>query len=430
MNDHPATSHPTTHHISGAWADRLAGTVYVCVAAVALVGQSTAAVHWLGWPLLPSVAAVAILEVAAVAVAARADYRRRLGESAVVARLLATGIAAFMCVVNFVGHWMVGQTVAAWFFAMTTLVGYLIWLLHSAARRRDALREAGKLGVTSPEYGTWSWLVRPRVTARARWLALRDPGLGLHGSLDLAAEQLRREQRDRLLARQLRRRLRQHTDRTTARMAALTYDLDAIARGLADQANYGRLAALVGADLDPDRLLAAGPASSQVVDGQVVAEWAEREAEASTGQPSSGQPAEPATGQDTPVATGQPATGQPATSTATTPTATTWPTTRRSPRYNRPPGQPAANRPSPNWPTTCAPSTAPMGPTWSAPLPQRPPSAPGSAPARSAASGKPRTCTSSATPTLRNRNSLTYRRCPDVPPTAGRPGVDRRRAGR
>lgn len=313
MNDHPATSHPTTHHISGAWADRLAGTVYVCVAAVALVGQSTAAVHWLGWPLLPSVAAVAILEVAAVAVAARADYRRRLGESAVVARLLATGIAAFMCVVNFVGHWMVGQTVAAWFFAMTTLVGYLIWLLHSAARRRDALREAGKLGVTSPEYGTWSWLVRPRVTARARWLALRDPGLGLHGSLDLAAEQLRREQRDRLLARQLRRRLRQHTDRTTARMAALTYDLDAIARGLADQANYGRLAALVGADLDPDRLLAAGPASSQVVDGQVVAEWAEREAEASTGQPSSGQPAEPATGQDTPVATGQPATGQPAT---------------------------------------------------------------------------------------------------------------------
>ncbi|HEV2928303.1 MAG TPA: hypothetical protein VGW74_06395, partial [Propionibacteriaceae bacterium] len=114
----PSAATPSGHRpplVSSKAADRLSAAVYVAVAVIALVGQSLAAVHWLGWPLLTALPAVAGVELTAVALAARADYRRRKGEAAVAARLLSVVVAAFMTAVNFVGHWTIGQPVAAWF---------------------------------------------------------------------------------------------------------------------------------------------------------------------------------------------------------------------------------------------------------------------------------------------------------------------------
>lgn len=260
MTVYPHPSTPADYRpppVSGAWADRLAGTVYVVVAVVALAGQSTAAVHWLGWPLLPALGAVGVVELTAVALAARADYRRRLGESAVAASVLSGVVAAFMTGVNWAGHWQLGQQVAAWFFAATTAVGYLVWLLHSAARRRDQLRAQGRLRDTGPEYGWWQWARHPVITRRAQALALRHPDLGLYGSLDRAADDQRRERRNRALSRALRRQVRRAAGRNRARIAELTYDMNEIAARLAAGADYDGLTALVAAGLKPERLAAA-----------------------------------------------------------------------------------------------------------------------------------------------------------------------------
>lgn len=280
----PRPSTPTGHRpppVTGEWADRLAVVVYAAVAVVALVGQATAAVHWLGWPLLASIGAVAVVELAAIAVAARADYRRRLGEPAVAARILSALIAAFMTGVNFAGHWFIGQQMAAWFFAGTTLVGYLIYLLHSAARRRDQLRAEGKLQTVTPEYGIWQWLRHPVITRRARQLVLRHPDLGLYGSLDAAVDAMAREKRNAALAAALEQRIADGMDPTMAKLATGIYDLDEIARRLAATADYDALAGLIARDLTPERLASSEP---KVIDSQVVEPEPSSPAESGGGQ--------------------------------------------------------------------------------------------------------------------------------------------------
>jgi hypothetical protein len=132
-----------------------------------------------------------------------------------------------------------------------------VWLLHSAARRRDQLRAQGRLRDTGPEYGWWQWARHPVITRRARALALRHPDLGLYGSLDRAADDQRRERRNRALSRALRRQVRRAAGRNRARIAELTYDMNEIAARLAAGADYDGLTALVAAGLTPERLAAA-----------------------------------------------------------------------------------------------------------------------------------------------------------------------------
>lgn len=254
----PATPTPVTGHrppqVDGRTADRLSAAVYVTVAVIALIGQASAAVHWIGWPLPVALPAVAGVELTAVALAARADYRRRKAETALAARALSAAIATFMTAVNFVGHWVIGQQVAAWFFAGATAAGYLLWLLNSADRRRDQLLAEGKARHSTPDYGLWQWTRHPIITRRARGLALRNPALSWHDSLDQAAAQVHRERRNRALARVLIRRLRAQLGRDMARTAVLTYDMDQIAARLAASADYDGLTDLIARDLTPAKL--------------------------------------------------------------------------------------------------------------------------------------------------------------------------------
>lgn len=254
-----------TSRVSGRTADVLSSAFYLGVAAVALAGQTTAAVSWLHWPIVTALPAVALLEVGGIALAARADFRRRLGEQAIPARLLSGAVAVFAVVFNWLGH---ASHLQGGFFAGMSALGYAVWLINSGDRRRDQLRAAGKLPPTPPAYGWWRWLRHPARTARARALALAE-GLDLYGSLtavrtaELAErEAARQRRRQAAIAEVLRRKIAASADKTTAEIAVTVFDLDEIAARLAANADYDGLTGLIAADLDPVRLLAAEPTSA------------------------------------------------------------------------------------------------------------------------------------------------------------------------
>ncbi len=237
---------------AGRLADRLGATFYTVVAATALAGQAGAAVAWLHWPLLFAVPAVAALELGGIALAARADFRRRLGETALAARVLSAAVAVFAVAFNWLGH---TDHRAGGFFAGMSALGYGVWLIQAGDRRRDQLRAEGKLPPTPPVYGYAQWTAHPWVTRRARALALADPTLGLYGSLAAATSAIRAERRQAALSKRLRERVAAAAgDRLTAEIAVTVYDLDEIAARLAASADYDRLTALVAAELDPARL--------------------------------------------------------------------------------------------------------------------------------------------------------------------------------
>ncbi len=239
--------------VSGRTANRLGAAFYLSVAAIALAGQALAAVRWLSWPLLFALPAVAVLELGGIALAARADFRRRLGERAVAARLLSAAVALFAVVFNWVGH---DSHIAGGFFAGMSALGYGVWLINAGDRRRDQLRADRKLPPTPPAYEVWQWVVHPLVTRRARALAKADPSLGLYESLTAAELAIRTEKRTKAIANRLQVKMTAATDPVTAKIAVHTYDLDEIARRLAAEADYDGLTALIAADLTPDRLAA------------------------------------------------------------------------------------------------------------------------------------------------------------------------------
>jgi hypothetical protein len=246
--------------VTGRAADIFGAAFYGGVALVALAGQTTAAVAWLHWPVEFALPAVALLELGGIALAARSDFRRRLGEQAIAARALSAGVAVFAVVFQVAGH---TNHLQGGFFAGMSALGYLLWLIQAGERRRDHLRAAGKLPPTPPVYGWWRWLRRPAQTAQARALALAE-GLDLYQSLAAVArarqaeqEQARLRRRQAAIAEVLRRKVSASADKLTADIATTVYDLDEIARRLAASADYDGLTALIGADLAPGRLLAA-----------------------------------------------------------------------------------------------------------------------------------------------------------------------------
>ncbi len=244
--------------VSGKSADRLSLAFYAGVACIALAGQVSAA-DKLGLPMLIAVPGMALLELGGVALAARADFRRRLGESALAARILSGVVAAFAVGFNWFGH-KDSSLFAAGVFAFMSALGYLVWLINSGDRRRDQLRAEGKLPPTPPVYGWVAWLRSPWLTRRARALALANPELGLYGSLAAAKAAVRAEARQAAIAKALRAKLTASVDPTSAAIAVATYDLDLIAARLAAEADYDGLTALIAAEMTPVLLTASADA--------------------------------------------------------------------------------------------------------------------------------------------------------------------------
>ncbi|MFC0506628.1 hypothetical protein [Micromonospora costi] len=227
---------------------------YVVVLLIALGGQVSGAMERLGLPWYVALPAVGALELGGVVVLANADVRRRLGERAVLSRVLSAGIAAAAVAFNWLAH---GDHLEGGFYAGMSLLGYFVWLMNTENQRRDRLRAMGQLPPTTPAYEVVGhWLRHPWLTRRARSLAKVDPHLGLYGSLDAARAQIRAERRQAALSKVLHRKISRALDATTADIAVAVYDLDEIARRLAAQADYDGLTALIAADLAPARVLA------------------------------------------------------------------------------------------------------------------------------------------------------------------------------
>lgn len=241
----------TTTRTAGSAANALGGVFYGGVALVALAGQTGAAVHWLGWHWTAALPAVALLELGGIALAARADFRRRLGENAYAARTLSAAVAIFAIVFNWVGH---SDHLQGGFFAGMSALGYAVWLINAEDRRRDQLRAAGMLPPPSPVYGLWQWARHPWITRRARALAKADPRLGLYGSLDAASAAVHAERRNAALVTVLRDRITDAVGDDLAKLAVHTYDLERIAREVREAADYPALARLIASDLAPARL--------------------------------------------------------------------------------------------------------------------------------------------------------------------------------
>jgi hypothetical protein len=246
----------------------LAYWFYGVAAAGAVIGQTWVAVAHVPWgpqvPLAVRVAAVLpfalCLELLAMALAAMADERMRLGERAYGFRVFSAAVAVVAVGILVAGHWP--QLYWSGVFGMLSGAAYLLWLLHSAARRRDALRAAGKLADTAPHYGLWRRLRHPVWTARAAELAREgrvDAGgvwrpLGLYESLRAARVAMRDEKRRPAIAGAVERVVRaEQRDARMAEVAVRTLDLDRLAAELAGRVDYGawadRLAPAIAAPL-------------------------------------------------------------------------------------------------------------------------------------------------------------------------------------
>jgi hypothetical protein len=228
-------------------ADKVAYAFYATAAAAALVGQVWAGVTHIPWPetgfspflkIALVTPAVAVLELGGVATAALADLRRRKGEQAYAYRAMSFFTALVAVVFNVVGHWRPEERFLAFGFGGLSAFAYVLWLIHSSARRRDALRRAGQMRETGPVYGVIQWAREPRVTWLARSLAI-EHGYGLYESLRAAQHQIRNKSRRDAIAGTVAEYIRsEHQDERLAKIAETTYDPDRLAGMLEERINY------------------------------------------------------------------------------------------------------------------------------------------------------------------------------------------------
>ena len=251
---------------------RAFGAFYTAVAGTAAVGQVSAAVHWLEWPLPAVVPVVLVVEAGGVVMAARADERRRRGETAYAALAMSAGIAAGGTALNYIGHLAAGQVIAAYVFGGLTACGYLIWLIDAGYRRRDALRAAGVMPPPRPSYGLRRRLLHPRLARLARTLWIRDQDRARRGYIH-PSEAMTVEESWQLaeLAAVVRREIRRGAGRGGYADVALSlYDAGTVAEATRRMVDHDRLAQQIAARLTPERVAGAiaRPGADRALDNE------------------------------------------------------------------------------------------------------------------------------------------------------------------
>lgn len=223
---------------------------YAVVLLVALGGQVSGAVEALHLPWLIAIPAVGALELGGVVVMTNADIRRRLGERATISRILSAAIALGAVAFNWLAH---TDHLLGGFFAGMSLLGYLVYLMHTENKRRDRLRAKGNLPPTTPAYELYGhWLRHPLLTRRARSLAKANDELGLYESLAAAHNEIIEEQRLAAIAKIVRRRMRRTAQsKDHAALAVAAYPMDQIAERVAGRADLDALAAEIAIEMAP-----------------------------------------------------------------------------------------------------------------------------------------------------------------------------------
>jgi hypothetical protein len=192
-------------HALGRAAERAAWAFYAIATLGSSIGQIWVGVQTPPWPptlplwvrALLALPFAVVIDLGGVVTSGFADTRRRLGENAYGWRILSAGSVTLAVGINVVGH--AKSPYLATVFGGLGIFTYTVWLLHTSARRRDALRVSGKMSATPPAYGLSQWRPEPAVTRRDKSLAL-EFGYGLHESLTEARSQLRAERRRTALA--------------------------------------------------------------------------------------------------------------------------------------------------------------------------------------------------------------------------------------
>lgn len=284
---------PSASH--GGWSPaRWAYSFYAVAASGAVTGQTWVALDHLPWPpgvpvavrVLAVLPFALCLELLAMALAAMADERMRLGERAYGLRVFSAVVAVVAVGIQVAGHWPDYYWSSV--FGLLSGSAYALWMLHASARRRDALRAAGKLADTAPDYGLWRRVRHPIWTARAAELARegrRDPDtgawrpLGLYESLRAAELAIGDEKRRPAVAHAVEQVVRaDQRDPHMAEVAVRTLDLDRLAAELAARVDYhawaDRLAPAITAPAplsagdEADTLAAPPPPSDQTAPEQ------------------------------------------------------------------------------------------------------------------------------------------------------------------
>jgi hypothetical protein len=250
--------HAADDQALGRGAERAAWTFYAIAALGSSIGQIWVGTDRPPWPdtaplwlraLLVLPFAV-VIDLGGVVCSAFADSRQRLGENAYGWRILSAASVTLAVGINVVGHF--SSPYLAVVFGGLGVFAYAVWLLHTSARRRDALRASGKMAATPPAYGLWQWRREPGVTHRAKALAAQF-GYGLHESLTEARSQLRAEARRAALASHIDKmiRARHEKDPVLASIAATTTPVDDVADALMSMIDIGGWARAIAAEIQP-----------------------------------------------------------------------------------------------------------------------------------------------------------------------------------
>jgi len=261
------------HTIRVGAVERAAYAFYLIAALGSGIGQIWVGVTTAPWPPDLSVAWRAVIvapfalviDLGGVVTSAFADSRTRLGEAAIGWRVLSAMSMAAGVGINIIGHR--GTPYLAVVFGGLGTFAYSVWLLHSAARRRDALRAAGKLGATPPVYGLLRWIKEPALTRLARDLAL-EHGYSLFESLAAARDHVRTQQRHTALLAHVQQYVtEQHDDPILASIAVTGTDTDALAAKVRAGLDIDAFAAGILAKLSPPTPPVDEPAVSPAVSG-------------------------------------------------------------------------------------------------------------------------------------------------------------------
>jgi len=241
-------------------ADRLAITFYGISAACAVVGSALGVVEKVtGWPdsmplgakLLVAAFPVTVVELGGVVSAALADVRRQKGEQAYGFRFLSGTVAVGAIFWQLYSHDLQWY---GWLFAGLSAFAYFLYLLTSAAKRRDALRVQKKMLQVAHTYPLWMQVRHPQVVRLAKSLAISN-GYNIVESLEAAREELDTQHRHATISRALRRAIRKtYKDPDAAKIALATYDLDKLAAKIEGNADYEGWAAVISKNLAPREL--------------------------------------------------------------------------------------------------------------------------------------------------------------------------------
>jgi len=245
-------------HAPGRAAERAAWAFYAIAALGSSIGQIWVGIDTPPWPdsvplwvraLLVAPFAI-VIDLGGVVTSGFADSRQRLGENAYGWRILSATSVSLAVGINLVGH--AATPYLAVVFASLGVFAYMVWLLHTSARRRDALRATGKLSETPPSYGLRQWIREPDVTARAKLLAITG-GLDVHTSLTEARDQLRAEKRRATLASHIDKMIQaRHQDNPLlAAIAATTTPVDDVADALMTTIDVEGWARAIAAEIQP-----------------------------------------------------------------------------------------------------------------------------------------------------------------------------------